>query len=45
MTKIILAMALTLGSLQAVDTVHYDKKNTKRPVISKPNHPSTGLYK
>jgi len=44
MTKIILAAALTLGALQADDMVHYDTKDSKKPAISKPNHPSTGLY-
>ena len=44
MTKIILAMALTLVSLHAGDVVHYDTKDSKKPAISKPNHPSTGLY-
>ena len=44
MTKIILAMALTLASLQAGDVVHYDTKDSKKPAISKPNHPSSDLY-
>ena len=44
MTKIILAVALTLGSLQAGDIVHYDTKETKKPAISEPNHPATDLY-
>jgi hypothetical protein len=44
MTKIILAMALTLVALQAEDTVHYDIKPVKKPEISKPNYPTGSLY-
>ncbi len=44
MTKIILAMALTIGALQADDIVHYDTKETKKPAIHKPYYPSTNLY-
>ena len=44
MTKIILAIALTLGALQADDIVKYDTRETKKPQISKPNHPNTDLY-
>ena len=44
MKKIILAVALTLGALQAQDVVHYDTKDTKKPAISKPNYPTTDLY-
>ncbi|MCD6433233.1 MAG: hypothetical protein J7L21_04255 [Sulfurimonas sp.] len=44
MTKIILATALTLGALQAGDVVHYDTKDIKKPAMSKPYYPSTGLY-
>ncbi len=43
MTRIILAIALTLGALQATDIVKYDTRDTKTP-ISKPNHPSSELY-
>ncbi|WP_294884681.1 MULTISPECIES: hypothetical protein [unclassified Sulfurimonas] len=43
MKKIILAITLTLGALQADDIVHYDTKETKTP-ISKPNHPNTEIY-
>jgi len=43
-TKILLALALTLVSLQAENIVHYDKKDVKKPEMSKPNHPSTSLY-
>ena len=42
--KIILAVAFTLGALQAEDIVHYDTKDTKKPAISKPNYPSSDLY-
>ena len=44
MTKIILAITLTLGALQANDIVHYDTKTVKKPAISKPYHPNSGLY-
>jgi len=44
MTKIILALALTLVALQAENIVHYDKKDIKKPAISKPNHPGGNLY-
>lgn len=43
MTKTILAIAITLGALQADNIVSYDTKDTKAP-ISKPNHPSTEIY-
>lgn len=43
MTKIILAIALTLGALQAEDIVHYDTTDTQAP-ISKPNHPNSDIY-
>ena len=44
MTKILLALTITLVSLQAEDIVHYDTKDVKKPAISKPNYPSTDLY-
>ena len=44
MKKIILATVLVFGALQAEDTVHYDKKDAKKPEITKPNHPTVGLY-
>ena len=44
MTKIILAMTLTLAALQADDIVHYDTKKVKEPTISKPYHPNSELY-
>ena len=44
MIKIILATALTLGALQAENVVHYDKKDVKKPQITKPNHPTNDLY-
>lgn len=43
MKKLIFLVALTLGALQADNTVHYDIVDTKEP-ISKPNHPSTDIY-
>ena len=47
MTKIILAIALTLGALQADNIVKYDIRETKKPQISKPNYPgsNTGTKK
>ena len=44
MTKILLALALTLVSLQAENIVHYDTRDGSTPTISKPNHPATNLY-
>ncbi|WP_324171805.1 hypothetical protein [Sulfurimonas sp.] len=44
MTKIILAIALTIAALQAADVVKYDIRETKKPQITKPNHPTTELY-
>jgi len=44
MTKIILAIALTLGALQADNVVKYDTRETQKPQTSKPNHPNTDLY-
>lgn len=43
MKKIILMAMLTIGALQADNTVHYDTRETKTP-ISKPNYPSTEIY-
>ena len=45
MKKIILTAVLLAAALQAESIVHYDTKDTKKPAISKPNHPTTGLYK
>lgn len=44
MKKMILAMALIFVALQAEDVVHYDKKETKQPQISKPNYPSDTIH-
>ena len=43
MKKIILAVTLLLGVLQADSIVHCDAQDTNTP-ISKPNHPSTDIY-
>ncbi len=43
MKKIILMAVVLLGALQA-DVVHYDKKDVKKPAITKPNHPTADLY-
>ncbi len=44
MKKIILLIALTLGALQADNTVTYDTNNGSGSEVSKPNHPSQDLY-
>ncbi len=55
MKKVILAMVLTLGALQAEnivhydkkevkETVHYDKKEVKKSGISRVNHPNNTIY-
>ncbi len=44
MKKILLALTFIFVAAQAESIVHYDKKLVKKPVISKPNHPSTDLY-
>ncbi|MEA3370111.1 MAG: hypothetical protein U9Q40_02100 [Campylobacterota bacterium] len=44
MKKIILTTILLAGALQAGNVVHYDIRDTKKPAMSKPNHPSTDLY-
>jgi len=43
MKKIILAITITLGALQAQNVVIYDTQETNTP-ISKPNHPTTDIY-
>ncbi len=43
MKKMILAVMLTMGALQADDVVHYDTKEAQTP-ISKPNHPNSDIY-
>ncbi len=43
MKKIILAITIMLGALQADSVVHYDVQETNTP-ISKPNHPTTDIY-
>jgi len=44
MKKMILATVLMFSALQAADVVQYDTKDTKKPAISEPNHPSNDLY-
>ncbi len=44
MIKIILAFTFAMVALQAQNIVHYDKKELKKPAISKPNHPGANLY-
>ena len=43
MKKVILAVVLLLGVLQADSVVYYDTKEAVTP-IDKPNHPSTDIY-
>ncbi len=43
MKKVILALVLVIGALQADNVVSYDTKEVKNP-IAKPNHPSTEIY-
>jgi len=45
MIKIILAMAFAFVALQAESVVHYDTKTVKKPAMTKPNHPTTDLYR
>ena len=45
MKKVILTAVLLIGALQAEDIVHYDTKETKKPSITKPNHPNVDLYR
>ena len=44
MKKVILTAVLLMSALQAESVVHYDKRDTKKPEMTKPNHPSTDLY-
>ncbi|WP_274378248.1 hypothetical protein [Sulfurimonas denitrificans] len=43
MKKVILAITIMLGALQADSVVKYDVQETNTP-ISKPNHPNTDIY-
>ncbi len=45
MKKIILATLVATFTLQAENVVHYDTKETKKPTITKPNHPNSDLYR
>ena len=45
MKTVILTMILTISALNAEDIVHYDTRETKPSSMSKPNHPSTDLYR
>ncbi|WP_345993096.1 hypothetical protein [Sulfurimonas sp. HSL-1716] len=42
--KIMLVAVLAFSSLQAEDVVHYDKREVKKPEMSKPNHPNDNIY-
>ena len=45
MIKITLALVLAFVALQAESIVHYDTKTVKKPAITKPNYPTTDLYR
>ncbi len=45
MKKILLVAIFAFGTLQAGDIVHYDTKTVKPKQISKPNHPTSDLYR
>lgn len=44
MKKVVLAVTMMAALAQAGDVVHYDKGGKKKDAMSKPNHPTTGLY-
>ena len=44
MKKVILTTVLLFTTAVVADVVHYDIRDTKKPSITKPNHPSTSLY-
>ncbi len=44
MKKVILTAVLLFSAALTAEVVHYDVRETKKPQITKPNHPSTGLY-
>jgi len=45
MKKVLLGLVTLVALTQAADIVHYDKGGQKDQTSSKPNHPSTNLYK
>ena len=45
MKKVLLGLVTLVALTQAADIVHYDKGGKKDQTITKPNHPSTNLYK
>ena len=44
MKKVLLTAVLLFSASLIADVVHYDTRETKKPSITKPNHPSTSLY-
>ena len=44
MKKVILTAVLLFSASLVADVVHYDTRDTKKPEITKPNHPSIDLY-
>ena len=44
MKKIILTAVVLFSTSLIAEVVHYDIRDTKKPQISKPNHPSANLY-
>jgi hypothetical protein len=45
MKKVLLALTVLVALAQAGNIVHYDVNGDKDDGISKPNHPSTEIYK
>ena len=44
MKKVIITAVLFMSVALSAAVVHYDKRDVKKPNITKPNHPSTDLY-
>ena len=44
MKKVIIIASLLFSASLIADVVHYDIRETKKPSITKPNHPTTDLY-
>ena len=44
MKKIILTAVLLSSVSLVAEVVHYDIRDTKKPEMTKPNHPTTDLY-
>ena len=44
MKKIILTAIVLFSTSLIAEVVHYDVRDTKKPQITKPNHPTIDLY-